>query len=41
MEKFDHPENKLKFIHIAGTNGKGSIAEMLASILKNTKYKVR
>ena len=41
MEKFDHPENKIKFIHIAGTNGKGSIAEMIASILNNTEYKVR
>lgn len=40
MEKFDHPEKKVKFIHIAGTNGKGSIAEMLASILNNTDYKV-
>lgn len=41
MERFDHPEKKVKFIHIAGTNGKGSIAEMLASILNNTEYKVR
>ncbi len=41
MEKFDHPERKLRFIHIAGTNGKGSIAEMTASILNNTEYKVR
>lgn len=40
MEKFDHPEKKVKFIHIAGTNGKGSISEMLASIFNNTKYKV-
>ena len=32
---------KVKFIHIAGTNGKGSIAEMLASVLNNTEYKVR
>ena len=41
MEKFGHPENKVTFIHIAGTNGKGSIAEMLASVLNNTEYKVR
>ena len=41
MEKFDYPEKKVKFIHIAGTNGKGSIAEMLASILNSTGYKVR
>lgn len=24
MEKLDHPHRKLKFIHVAGTNGKGS-----------------
>ena len=41
MEKFDSPEKKVKFIHIAGTNGKGSIAEMISSILNNTEYKVR
>ena len=40
MEKFDYPEKKIKFIHIAGTNGKGSISEMLASIFNNTNYKV-
>ena len=41
MEKFDHPEKKVTFVHIAGTNGKGSIAEMLANVLNNTEYKVR
>ena len=40
MNKFDNPQKKTKFIHISGTNGKGSIAEMLASILNNTEYKV-
>ena len=29
MEEFNHPEKDLKFIHIAGTNGKGSVAEMM------------
>lgn len=28
-----HPEKKLRFIHVAGTNGKGSVSSMLASIL--------
>lgn len=28
------PQNKLRFIHIAGTNGKGSVAAMLSSILR-------
>lgn len=41
MEKFNNPEKQTKFIHVSGTNGKGSICEMLASILNNTEYKVR
>ena len=41
MEKLDNPEKKLKFVHIAGTNGKGSIVEMLNQILLSSKkYKV-
>ncbi len=34
------PQKNLKFIHIAGTNGKGSYAVMMAEILKNSGYKV-
>jgi dihydrofolate synthase/folylpolyglutamate synthase len=30
---FDNPQNDIKFIHVAGTNGKGSVSSMLASIL--------
>ncbi|MEZ5023676.1 MAG: hypothetical protein R2728_10540 [Chitinophagales bacterium] len=30
----DHPQNKFKSIHIAGTNGKGSTAHMLSSIFQ-------
>ena len=41
MDRFDNPERKTKFIHVSGTNGKGSICEMLASIFNNTKYKIR
>ena len=33
-----NPEKKLKFIHIAGTNGKGSTASMSASILQEAGY---
>ena len=33
------PQKKLKFIHIAGTNGKGSCAAMLASVLKAAGYR--
>lgn len=35
-----NPENDLKFIHIAGTNGKGSTAHTLTSILMEAGYKV-
>ncbi|MFN5786934.1 MAG: bifunctional folylpolyglutamate synthase/dihydrofolate synthase, partial [Flavobacteriia bacterium] len=30
---FDDPQNDLNFVHVAGTNGKGSTSSMLASIL--------
>lgn len=36
----NHPENKFKSIHIAGTNGKGSTSSMLASILQEAGYKI-
>lgn len=34
-----NPQNKIKTIHIAGTNGKGSTSHMLAAILQNCGYK--
>jgi dihydrofolate synthase/folylpolyglutamate synthase len=34
------PEKDLKFIHVAGTNGKGSTSHLLASVLKEAGYKV-
>lgn len=37
---FGDPQNQLKFIHIAGTNGKGSTSSMLASILTESGEKV-
>lgn len=39
LSHLGNPEKKLKFIHIAGTNGKGSTAFMIAEILKNSEYK--
>jgi len=36
---FDHPHTHYKTIHIAGTNGKGSVSHMLASILMQAGYK--
>ena len=40
MEKLGNPQNKLKYIHVTGTNGKGSVIEMLNSILVNSNLKV-
>lgn len=36
----DNPQNHLKCIHVAGTNGKGSTSHMLASVLQEAGYKV-
>ena len=36
LGKLDDPQKELKFIHIAGTNGKGSTAAMLSSILERS-----
>jgi len=35
-----NPEKKIKSIHVAGTNGKGSVSHMLASIFQEAGYKV-
>ena len=35
----DNPHHKFKSIHIAGTNGKGSVSHMLAAILQTAGYK--
>ena len=39
LEKLGDPQNALKFVHIAGTNGKGSCAAMTASVLRAAGYK--
>jgi dihydrofolate synthase/folylpolyglutamate synthase len=36
----NNPQNRLKCIHVAGTNGKGSTSHMLASVLQESGYKV-
>lgn len=38
-EHLGHPHKKIKSIHIAGTNGKGSTAHILASIFQEAGYK--
>lgn len=35
----DNPQERFKTIHVAGTNGKGSVSHMLASILQTAGYK--
>lgn len=34
------PQNKIKIIHVGGTNGKGSTSHMIASVLQDANYKV-
>ena len=34
-----NPEKHLKFVHIAGTNGKGSTAACIASVLQKARYR--
>lgn len=38
-ELHDHPHRSFKSIHIAGTNGKGSVSHMMAAILQKAGYK--
>jgi dihydrofolate synthase / folylpolyglutamate synthase len=40
LKRLGNPENKLKFIHIAGTNGKGSTAAYISNILAEAGYLV-
>lgn len=38
-EFLDHPENKFKSVHVAGTNGKGSSSHYLAAVCQQAGYK--
>lgn len=40
LEAFDKPQDKVPTIHIAGTNGKGSVAAAISSILSKEGYRV-
>ena len=40
MGKLGNPQDNLKYIHVTGTNGKGSVIEMLNSILTKANLKV-
>ena len=39
MEKLGNPHNELAFVHIAGTNGKGSVAAFISEILRQAGYR--
>lgn len=39
LDKLDNPQNKLKYVHVAGTNGKGSVCAMVSNILEKSEYK--
>ena len=40
LDVLGHPEERLRIVHIAGTNGKGSVFAFLASMLKEGGYRV-
>ena len=39
LEHLGHPERRLKFVHIGGTNGKGSTAALVESVLRQAGYR--
>lgn len=39
LDKMDRPQDKLKFVHIAGTNGKGSVCAFISKVLSEAGYK--
>ena len=40
MALFEHPENDFTYVHIAGTNGKGSVSAYMAGMLRACRLKV-
>lgn len=39
VERIGSPDKRLKFVHVAGTNGKGSTCSFISSVLTNSGYK--
>ncbi len=39
LNQLDNPQEKFKTVHVAGTNGKGSVANIVASVLQEAGYK--
>ena len=40
LDLLGHPERELQYIHVTGTNGKGSVSYLTASILRESGYRV-
>lgn len=40
LEMLDSPHHRVRFVHIGGTNGKGSTAALLASVLRSAGYRI-
>lgn len=40
LDRLGRPQDTLRFVHVAGTNGKGSTSAMLASVLRAAGYRV-
>lgn len=40
LESVGNPQNELKFVHIGGTNGKGSVTTLISNSLSNSGFKV-
>ena len=39
LDRLDNPQESLKFIHISGTNGKGTVLAYLSTILRKAGYR--
>mgnify|MGYP000160524609 len=39
LARLGNPQSELKFVHVAGTNGKGSICAMLASVMRRAGFR--
>jgi dihydrofolate synthase/folylpolyglutamate synthase len=40
LDEVDRPESRLKFVHVAGTNGKGSVCAAVSEVLDRAGYRV-
>ena len=41
MNEYGNPHKNMKFIHVAGTNGKGSVCQMLSNVLSKSRLQSR